>query len=302
MLTVAKSSNKVTPVFQLFTKSEWFLTEILELTPDCLLVIDQRTGLVVYANKASEDLYGFDQDEFIGMSIHSLNVLPTDEIKKQMRRVIDKYPNSHRFEAIHTTKNNKHVPVEVVSKLITVNGRRYFLSHITNITKNIKLKRKISDLITQLSNQAYRDHLTECYNRNYLFSVLLPKKLGTKTALLILNINKFKSLNYSSGNQLGDTILIETAKLIRAAAPAGTKVIRYSGGEFLILLPRVKGDEHMVLSEILNKKIAEGIYFEDHKVTYTVSIGFAVGTPATLKEFEELINEADQKTYSYCES
>lgn len=294
-MMISTKPNKVTPVFQLFTGSEWFLTEILELTPDCLLVIDVKTDLVVYANQASENLYGYSQEEFIGKDIKIINLANKREIKQHMDRVIKKYPNSHRFEAIHATKTGKQVPVEVVSKLINLNGRKYFLSHITNITASNKLKNKISTLITQLSNQAYRDNLTGVYNRTYLFDVFLPKVMNRNIGLLLVNIDYFKNLNHTKGHMLGDYILIETAKLLKSIVRTGGKVFRYSGGEFLVLLSKPGPDEPTQTAALINEKITNSqLTFESQPVSYSVSIGYTSGLMSHPNHFSELIIQADQ--------
>ena len=295
LMMISTKPNKVTPVFQLFTRSEWFLTEILELTPDCLLVIDVKTDLVVYANQASENLYGYSQEEFIGKDIKVINLANQREIKQHMDRVMKKYPNAHRFEAIHATSTGKQVPVEVVSKLVNLNGRKYFLSHITNITASKKLKNKISTLITQLSNQAYRDNLTGVYNRTYLFDVFLPKVMNRNIGLLLVNIDYFKNLNHTKGHLLGDYILIETAKLLKSIVRTGGKVFRYSGGKFLVLLSKPGPDEPTQTAALISKKITlSQLTFEGQPVSYSVSVGYTSGIMSHPNQFSELIIQADQ--------
>ena len=294
-MLLSTKPNKVVPVFQLFSRSEWFLTEILELTPDCLLLIDVRTNLVVYANKASETLYGYNQEAFIGKDIRLINLSPDSEIKKNMERVIKKYPHAHRFEAIHGTSSGKQVPVEVVSKLVTLNGRKYYLSHITNITSRNRLKNKISNLITQLSQQAYRDNLTQTYNRNYLFNVYLPKLTGRDIGLLLVKIDYFKNINHTKGHLLGDHILIETAKLLKSAIRSTGKVFQFDGGEFLILFPKHRiGELEQTAASIREIVLKAGLYFEDRPVRYSVSVGYTAGLLNCPQQFNELLIHADE--------
>lgn len=294
-MTVKTQDTKITPVFQLFTRSEWFLTEVLELTPDCLLVIDVKTGLIIYANKASENLYGYTQEEFIGKAIQNINISPPDEIKNRMERVIKKHPHSYRFETVHATKSGKHLPVKVISKLVILNGRKYFLSHITNITSSNKLKNKISSLITRLSNQAYRDHLTGTYNRTYLFDVYLPKIIGRNITVLLVNINYFKQLNHTKGHLIGDYILMETAKLLKSLTRNGSKVFRYSGGEFLTIVPNAgKAEAEQTAMLICSRITTQPLSFEGRAVHYSVSVGFTTGTVIDSRQFEDLVLQADK--------
>lgn len=293
-MVIKDAGNKVYPPFQLFTKADQFLSEILDLTHDCLLLIDVKTQLIVYANQACQELYGYSQEELIGTPISRINITGDDNIVKEMQKVIKKYPNSYRFETIHS-KKGRPVPVEVISKMIILNQRRYFLSHVTNIAKRKRLQNKIDSLIRDLSNQAYRDYLTGTYNRAFLYKVCLPRLTGQYVGLLMIDIDCFKRINDLYGHAGGDHMLVKMAGIIGTCLRSRDKIVRYGGDEFVIILPQVDSQAIQTIADrISNTVLATNFIFNQAKIGCSVSIGIASDYLFNDKQLEQLIKQADQ--------
>jgi len=293
-----KTKSKVYPPFTLFTQIDLFLNEILDLTHDCLLLIDVKTKLVVYANKACEYLYGFTQEELLGKSITAINVTGETNVQAAMQAVMKRYPKSYRFEAMHAQKNGRHVPVEVISRMVIINDRQYFLSHITDISKQKKMQAKIRDLIHQLSTQAYRDHLTGVYNRSYLFTRYLPRIIGRDAGIIIADINRFKGINDTYGHLAGDFMLVEVAKKIASCLRKEDKIIRYGGDEFLLVLPHIQRQEISLIAERIRYTVKNTRFvFEQQVIDCSLSFGMATGRITDEQQFAALIKQADQELY-----
>jgi len=85
------------------------------------------------------------------------------------------------------------------------------------------------------------DPLTETFNRRYLEQIL-PKEAsradrrGSSLALVMIDVDGFKSVNTRFGHLVGDKVLIEVAQLLKKVFRASDTVIRYGGDEFLVLM------------------------------------------------------------------
>jgi len=293
-----KTKSKVYPPFTLFTQIDLFLNEILDLTHVSLLLIDVKTNLVVYANKACEDLYGFTQEELLGKPITAINVTGEANVQAAVQAVLKRYPDSYRFETLHAKKNSRLMPVEVISRMVIINDRQYFLNHIADISKQKKMQAKIRDLIRQLSTQAYRDHLTGAYNRSYLYTRYLPRLIGRDAGIIIADINCFKAINDTYGHLAGDFMLVEVVKLIASCLRNEDKIIRYGGDEFLLVLPKIQQQQTSLIAERIRYIVENSRFvFEQQVIDCSVSLGMATGRITDEQQFAALIKQADNELY-----
>lgn len=282
----------------IFFPTPQFYNAILDLTHDCLLLIDVQTKLIVYANKACNYLYEYMPEQLIGMPVSILTMAEEADILQKIKKIIQCYPAKYRYEAEHVRKNGQPLPVEVISQMVEINGRNYLLSHITNITKQKQMKLQIQCLIRRLSNQAYYDHLTQAYNRTYLFNNYLRRVINRNIGIIMIDIDKFKTINDTYGHQAGDFILIGVAKAIRLHMRKGDKLIRYGGDEMLLILLDTPREVLAKISEEIKTAIGQKIFmYNKHKLSCSISVGIASGCGLHRKDFEELIKSADDDLY-----
>lgn len=144
-----------------------------------------------------------------------------------------------------------------------------------------------------LRADAGTDALTLLANRRALDTALAGLKHDVPvTALLMLDLDRFKSFNDNFGHQAGDEVLRETGKLLRAAVRPGDLVARYGGEEFVILLPGADG----VAAERVGQRVLAA--FRAHPWPLrpvTISIGIAVASSADTPE--TLLQRADEALY-----
>ena len=274
--------------------SDIFFGEVLDMTHDCLLLIDLNSNLIVYANRACEACYGYNQEEFMGIPITQLNINEPNKVFRQIQKVIKKAPESHRFLTIHASKDGRKFPVEVISKLAVISGRRYLLSHVTDITRNTKIQARINNLIRHLSNQAYRDYLTGAYNRAYLYEVYLPRLIGRQVGILVLDIDRFKVINEIYGHEGGDLVLKMIVKLADSCLRKRDKIFRYGGDEFVIVIHDTESSELASIADRIKDVIAgTPIISPQGKVCCSVTIGKTKGYIVESKDLESLIITAD---------
>lgn len=131
---------------------------------------------------------------------------------------------------------------------------------------------------------ALTDALTGLHNRRYALPTLgrllaETAAQGEACAVLVLDIDRFKSVNDRFGHAAGDAVLAEVAQRLTASLRAGDLIARIGGEEFLIALPRVTEAEGLALAERLRRSVAEQPFALapdglPHRVT--VSIGLAL--------------------------
>ena len=115
-------------------------------------------------------------------------------------------------------------------------------------------------VIGSLRQQATRDGLTGLFNRRFL-DTYLPQlwercqASGTNLALLMMDVDHFKTLNDTLGHAAGDEMLRMTGQVIRSAARGEDAVFRCGGDEFVVLMPDCDAEAAKVLGEHISKMV-----------------------------------------------
>jgi len=159
----------------------------------------------------------------------------------------------------------------------------------------------------RLTYAATHDALTGLRNR-LAFSSELEKAVARarrnewRTALLFIDLDGFKLVNDSMGHAAGDTLLIGTAKRLKATVRASDTVARLGGDEFVVLLEQAGSDGDIAdvahkLARVLNLPYSE---FADTSPV-AASIGIAI-FPVDATEPMELLARADSAMYKAKES
>jgi diguanylate cyclase (GGDEF)-like protein len=147
------------------------------------------------------------------------------------------------------------------------------------------------------------DGLTGAHTKRYLLETMereleQSRRTGNLVCVLMLDLDRFKSINDTWGHLAGDLVLVEFARRIRTGLRGGDFLARYGGEEFAVLLSRTAPDEAMRIAERIREATAhEPVRFEEQSIPMTVSIGVASGTGATVASAEELLGQADERLY-----
>ena len=101
-----------------------------------MFIVDPDTSLIVDANQAATDQYGYTKEEFINMKLTSLNTLNEREIRRAVQEAKDMDRNSFNFK--HRKKDGTIIDVEVVSGPIKFDGKIFLYSIVIDITSRVK--------------------------------------------------------------------------------------------------------------------------------------------------------------------
>lgn len=133
--------------------------------------------------------------------------------------------------------------------------------------------------VEKLRGLANIDGLTRIYNRRF-FESKLPEKIaeasryGGCLSLLMIDIDKFKSINDDFGHLLGDEVLRQVSSLLKQALRKVDLLCRYGGEELAVIAPATPASNALALAEKLRKAVAEHS-FPGIPRPVTVSVGVA---------------------------
>jgi diguanylate cyclase (GGDEF)-like protein len=150
----------------------------------------------------------------------------------------------------------------------------------------------------KLRKQAMIDKLTKLWNRTKLDSTLSEhrEKMSDPDygyAVMLIDIDLFKSVNDNYGHNVGDSVLVELAEVLRSQIGTDGLVGRWGGEEFMVILTKPSSNQAPEIAQQLRQTI------QDHNFktigTVTVSIGVCVVAQKT--RTLEIIDMADRALY-----
>ncbi|MGL4636312.1 MAG: EAL domain-containing protein [Beijerinckiaceae bacterium] len=161
-------------------------------------------------------------------------------------------------------------------------------------------ERKLAE--RELEKLAYYDPLTGLANRA-LFQRALRRQLMEcqeifqTSALLLLDLDRFKEVNDSLGHAAGDELLVKVAEILRRELPNDAHLARLGGDEFAIILANVSADEAARMAEIIISRLALPVHLRLGEVQIGTSIGIAM-MPSDGAQRDVLLRHADLALYN----
>jgi diguanylate cyclase (GGDEF)-like protein/PAS domain S-box-containing protein len=170
---------------------------------------------------------------------------------------------------------------------------------------NARLKREIAErreLEEQLIHQAFHDPLSGLPNRSLFLdrlelSLTGALKRGAKVAVLLANVDGFRTVNESLGYEAGDRLLLAVAeRLVNTVGPRGT-VAHFGGDQFAVLLEDVaSGGDAVQVARRIEEGLRRPLDLGGLEWTVTTSIGIGLSTPRW-EPPGEIVRRADAAMY-----
>ncbi|HYD60974.1 MAG TPA: EAL domain-containing protein, partial [Noviherbaspirillum sp.] len=161
----------------------------------------------------------------------------------------------------------------------------------------------ISQREHEIRRLAYWDTLTDLPNRAQ-FANLLNQAIddardnGRSCHVLMMDLNRFKTVNDVMGHSFGDALLREVAGRLQSEIGGETyKIARLGGDEFALLLPAATLDEAKAVADRILKSLERPIALEEQNVDLGAGIGIA-GYPAHGSDAESLLSHAEVAMYA----
>ena len=265
-----------------------------------------RDGRAVEANPALEQMLGYTAAEF-GEMIMRDYIHPEDfqRAEELFRTLMLGEREAFRLEARYSRKDGVLVWGQVSAVLERdQDGRPAFaVTMIENITKR---KRAEVELVRQAElseRQALHDPLTGLPNR-LLFDDRIERAIsqaerdGTRLAIVMLDLDRFKEVNDSLGHRAGDELLEEFGVRLQGALRASDTAARLGGDEFGLLLPQSPENDGLLATiERVRAALEQPILVQELPLSVEASIGIAI-FPDHGHSAELLIQRADVAMYS----
>jgi len=156
---------------------------------------------------------------------------------------------------------------------------------------NATRKALVQELIfnERLEGLTLIDPLTQLFNRRALDQMLSKEivranRQGSNLTLLMIDVDRFKSINERLGPVVGDQYLTETAQLLKATFRGSDMIFRYGGDEFLVVMPETTEDQADRAVRRLSDELERWNLENKLKCEHSISWGLAshvVGTSIT---------------------
>ncbi len=168
----------------------------------------------------------------------------------------------------------------------------------------LDLEDRLIEAREEMRFQATHDALTALWNRGVMMDLLgrelaRSRRENVCTAILMCDLDHFKSVNDTYGHLAGDDVLKETAKRLLASVRSYDFVGRHGGEEFLVVLNNCNPLFALARAEEIRKAISrKPIPSSCGPVPVTMSLGLLLSQEWGCRPVEELLHEADAALYA----
>jgi diguanylate cyclase (GGDEF)-like protein/PAS domain S-box-containing protein len=285
---------------QALTESQKKLNAVIDTALDAVVQMD-AAGEIIGWNTQAENIFGWSREEVVGRILSETIIPPQyrDAHVQGLKRFLasgEGYALNSRVELVGLHRDGHEFPVELSITAANTAGEYEFNGFIRDITAQKRAEKLIW-------NQANFDSLTGLPNRNMFHDRLAQnirkaQRTGLKTALLVIDLDKFKEVNDTLGHSVGDLLLQEAGRRISASVRQSDTVARLGGDEFTVILGELEevGRIERVAETIL-QSLTEPFRLKGEVAYVSASIGITLH-PDDTTEVDDLLKNADQAMYA----
>ena len=260
------------------------------------IVITDVSGKILWVNPAFEKITGYSVDETSGNLPNFLGRGQKDIADFSEHWASVQYGQSWRGEVSNVRKDGSEYVLEMTVTPVTADEGKitHYIAICQDITEGMRVKE-------QLEYQATHDLLTGLPNR-LLFSdrldhaLAVAKRAGQQGAILLIDLDDFKSINDAFSHEEGDEFLKQIADRFAEYLRESDTVARVGGDEFAVLLENVDQDDVSIVAQKVNQVLSEPMFIRGTTIISTASIGISV-FPQDGEDFMTLFKNADLAMY-----
>ncbi|HLT75913.1 MAG TPA: diguanylate cyclase [Ferrovibrio sp.] len=288
VLSAVTDVSDIVAAEEMLHRTQQTLSTLLEASPFPLIVTRLDNGVIRYCNQKAADMFETPLSGLIGHTAPEFYVNPEDRIS-----FVERLRENGRVEgfiASLRTQGGEPFWAMLSAKTLELNGEPVFMVAFADVTRQ-KAKEE------ELATLAFRDSLTNAYNRRYFMEALQAELLraersGAYPAVAMIDIDHFKRLNDSRGHEAGDRVLKEFTALAQGMLRKSDVLARYGGEEFALMLPETTLADAVVIVDRIREATGAHTFSEEYRIS--ISAGVAVARNICSAE---LIKAADAALY-----
>lgn len=298
-----------------FFKDVHWLMDILQNIDAGLVVMDRKYGIELWNNF---------------MQNHS-GMAPEDVLAKSIFTVFPELPESwfqHKAESVFVLQNATFTTWEQRPYLFRfphyrpITGTAEFMYQNSTIIPLLDTKGRVEHICLivydvtdtavskiaqqqankQLEDLSRIDHLTGLYNRGYWESCLIQEfkrfdRYQLPSTLVMLDIDHFKNVNDTYGHTVGDDVIRQVSRALRAQLRDLDIAGRYGGEEFAVILTGTNAAGGEVFAERLRSAVEQMVvYSSGQQIKFTISLGVSQ-INESISNHRTWIEHSDQALY-----
>jgi len=281
-----------------------FSENVFDFIPFSVTIIDVKNYEIIFMNLVAKEIYGDKKGKICYSALYEENN-PCFFCKIKELITSDLKPNGKtctwvNFNPIHdkwfqlqekaiSWPDGRTVKYSIA---VDINQLKETQNRLTEAHAELTLKKKV------LEEMIVTDFLTKIFNRQKVekdinIEVSRYTRYKRPFSIILLDIDKFKSINDTYGHNAGDSVLVTLAGILKSSVRKIDIAGRWGGEEFLIFCPETEIDGATVVAENLRQKIESHIFEIERKVTS--SFGVAEYKKGELAK--DFIRSADDALY-----
>ncbi|MGH3758396.1 sensor domain-containing protein [Actinophytocola sp.] len=281
-------------------RAEQHFTTVVAAIEEGVIVVS-ATGHVESVNPAAERILGISEQDALGQPTSLAEIY--DEAGERI-------PQS-RYPTLHTRQTGQPRNGQIIC-VARPDGRLVWLSmscralnpdgdlpaavvvSMTDITERRRIERR-------REHEATHDALTGLHNRTVAIDRLSPSaraRCTGSTAVLFIDLDKFKVINDSLGHSVGDKVLQIVGTRLHAGTRRGDTVSRLGGDEFAVIASDVRSaDDATGLAEHIRRELNEPVAVDGRNLHIDASVGIVIADRDDTRDGEDLLRDADLAMY-----
>jgi diguanylate cyclase (GGDEF)-like protein/PAS domain S-box-containing protein len=279
LLVVRDISDAKTAAEALRVSEERYRTAF-QTSLDSININRLSDGMYIDCNQAFLDTLGYSREEVIGKTSLEMGVWADGRDRQNMVEMVRQQASCRGLEVQFRKKKGEYFWGQMSASPMEIDG----VACILTVTRDLSQSKAAESEIRSL---AFYDPLTGLPNRRLLLERLRQAlaasgRSGHSQALLLVDLDNFKTLNETLGHETGDLLLQEAARRVVACAHEGDMVCRLGGDEFVVMLEDLSevAEEAAAKARAVGEKIlalvGQPYLIEERECRMTASIGITV--------------------------
>lgn len=272
------------------------LSSAVEQSADAVSMLDVD-GIIQYVNPRFTDLTGYSDGEIVGRSPRMLCY--DDEEAAKFDKIFRDLKQGRQWRGELRKRRKNGQEFWCMDTLSPIRDREGAITQYVSTSEDYTALKRAQEKIQEL---VFYDPLTGLPNRRLLLerlrsAVLSTVREGGMTAVLLLDMDRFKTLNDTMGHHYGDRLLKLAAQRLEGLLGDNDTLARLGGDEFALVLGRIEhGHDAAYVAERVLEVMREPVELDNLVLSGSVSVGIAL-CPMDGQDVGELLRKADIAMY-----